>query len=82
MSLWNLHPAHEVWELTLPGDSPRLLLQPPGCDAAELPARLQTVHVEPDEDRVTLTWTGTLAVAAPFPEDMCDTMRKAARWAR
>lgn len=81
-SVWNMHPRHEVWELQLPRERPRLLLAPPGCGAFELPAVLQTVWIEPDEDRVTLTWSGTLEVAAPYPDEMCQTMERAVRWER
>lgn len=81
-SVWNMHPRHETWELQLPRERPRLLLAPLGCGAFELPAVLQTVLVEPDQDRVTLTWSGTLEVAAPYPEEMCQTMERAVRWER
>src|SRR6185437_5110108 len=52
VSVWNMHARHELLEFELPGDRPKLLLEPPGVAARELPALLQTVLVEPDEDRV------------------------------
>ncbi len=81
MSLWNLHPRHELFEIQLPGERPKLLVEPPGCRIYELPPTLQTVYVEPEEARVTLTWAGTLPVAARYPEEMCEVMRKAVQWA-
>lgn len=82
VSLWNLHPRHEMLEADLPGQAPRLLIQPPGCPVMELPAALQTVLIQPDEERVTVTWTGALRTAAPFPQEVCDSMRRAATWER
>lgn len=81
-SLWNMHPKHEVWEVELPSEKPTLGLSPPGCGVFNLPALLQTVLIEPDEDRVTLTWSGSLEVAAPYPEEMCDAMERAVKWER
>jgi len=80
VTLWNLHPKHEMLELDLPADRPRLLLEPPGCGIRELPALLQTVLLEPAGERVTLTWTATLDVLAQYPADMCREMRRAVRW--
>ncbi len=82
VTVWNMHPRHEVWEFHLPHERPRLLLSPPGCGVFELPAILQTVLVEPDLDRVTLTWSGSLEVAAPYPEEMCREMERVVRWDR
>jgi hypothetical protein len=81
-SVWNMHPRHEVWEFQLPRERPRLFVGPPGCSPFEVPAVLQTVLVEPEVDRVTLTWSGTLEVAAPYPDEMCRAMERVVRWDR
>lgn len=81
-SLWGLHPRHELLDFELPGEKPRLVLEPPNAGARELDATLQTVLIEPDEDRLTLTWTGTLPVAGVFPGEMCRAMRSAVTWMR
>jgi hypothetical protein len=80
MRLRHLHPSRERVEVDLPGDVPRLFLEPPGCRVYELPAVLATVLVEPAAERVTLIWTGSLEVAAPFSLEVCARMRRAARW--
>lgn len=80
--LWNLHPHREQIEFALPGERPKLLLEPPGCNVYELPALLATVLIEPAAERVTLTWTGVLEVAAPYPQRACEAMRYAVRWER
>jgi hypothetical protein len=82
VSLWNLHAAHDLLEFDLPADRPKLVLEPPGVAPRELPATLGTVLIEPDEGRVTLTWAGVLAVAAPYPDEMTASMRHAAMWPR
>jgi hypothetical protein len=82
VSLWNLHWSHALFEFDLPADRPRLLLEPPGAGTRELQPVLQTVLIEPDKDWVTLTWTGSLEVAAPYPEKMMQTMRHVVLWSR
>ena len=82
VSLWNMHAKHEVLELDLPDDRPRLLIEPPGVTARELAPLLQNVLIEPDQDRVTLTWTGVLPVAMPYPDEMVAVMRHGVVWSR
>ena len=75
ITLWNLHPQASLLEFDLPGQRPRVLVEPPGCRIYELAPRLQTVLIEPDEDRLTLTWAASMPVAAPFPDELCRSMR-------
>lgn len=82
MSLWNLHPRHEVLDFDLPDDRPRLVIEPPGVAPRELSPLLQTVLVEPDMDRVTLTWAGVLEVAMPYPHEMTRAMKHNVFWSR
>jgi Uncharacterized protein conserved in bacteria (DUF2169) len=80
VSLWNMHHLHELLEFDLPGDRPKLVLEPPGVAPRELPPMLGTVLIEPDEGRVTLTWAGVLPVAVPYPEEMTATMPHVVVW--
>lgn len=82
VQLWNMHPERERLEFDLPGDRPRMIVEPPGVQARELSPLLQTVLIEPDLDRVTLTWAGALEVASPYPEEMTARMRHAVIWNR
>ena len=82
VSLWNMHAKHEVLEFELPDDRPRLLIEPPRVTARELAPLLQNVLIEPDQDRVTLTWTGVLPVAMPYPDEMVAVMRHGVVWSR
>jgi hypothetical protein len=80
--LQNLHPRHPIFEFDLPGDVPELLLEPPGVRPCQLAPSLQTVLIEAERDRVTLTWAGLLEVAMPYPEERVESMRRAVVWDR
>lgn len=81
VALRNLHAKYAVLEFDLPADPPKILLEPQGVPARELIPLLQTILIEPDRDRVTLTWAGLLEVAMPYPKEMVDAMRHAVVWA-
>jgi hypothetical protein len=76
--LRNLHPKHEVLEFDLPAERPSLFVELPNIGAKKLDPVLQTVSIEPDRERLTMTWTGTLDVAVPFPQPVLEEMRHAA----
>jgi hypothetical protein len=80
--LWNLHRDHALLEVALPDDEPELVLEVPGVGARTLAPRLGTVRLEPDADRILLTWSGILPVAMKYPDEMIATMRHAVRWKR
>jgi Uncharacterized protein conserved in bacteria (DUF2169) len=80
VSLRNLHREHALLEFDLPLAPRRMLLEPPGVAARELLPRLGAVLIEPDRDLVTLTWAGSLEVAAPYPVEMMEAMRHACVW--
>ncbi|APR87639.1 putative exported protein [Minicystis rosea] len=82
VQLWNLHPERELFEFDLAGDRPRLVIEPPGVRPREVEPLLQTVLIEPDLDRVTLTWAGAIEVAAVYPHEMTDVMRHAVVFGR
>lgn len=80
ISLWNLWPDRELWDVELPPEVPQLILQPQGCAPVELKPQLKTIVLEPDARRLELTWSGSLEVLAPYPAEMCAAMHKAVRW--
>lgn len=82
LKLWNLHPRQESFECDLPADRPRFLIEPPGCPARDLESLLQTVLIEPDEDRMTLTWAARMPTAVEFPEEALERVRHAVVWSR
>jgi hypothetical protein len=82
VKFWNLHRQRELFEFELAGDRPRLTVEPPGVGPRDMEALLQTVLIEPEVDRVTLTWAGALEVAAVYPGEMTRTMRHSVEWSR
>jgi hypothetical protein len=79
-TLWNLHRHHELFELHLPRQAPQFLVEPPGCSVRLARGELRNILLEPDVDRLTLTWAASIAIAAPFPNEMLVEMRHAVRW--
>lgn len=82
VQLWNLHRDRELLEVDLAGDRPRLTIEPPGVAPREMDALLQTVLIEPELDRVTLTWAGAIEVATAYPKELTDAMRHTVVWSR
>ncbi len=82
MKLWNLHRDQALFECDLPDDEPTLVLQPPGIATRTLQPRLQMVLIEPDEERVTLTWAGSMPVAMVYPPELTRTMPHQVVWSR
>jgi hypothetical protein len=80
VTLVHLHPAHERLEFEIPRHSPRMRIEPPNAGARDLLPLLQTVLIEPDDDRLTLTWVGRLDVAAPFSGEMLQRMGHRIGW--
>lgn len=82
VKLWNLHRSRSALELDLPDDEPRLLIDVPGVGERAVEARLGTIRIEPDSDRVTLFWSGFMQVAAIYPNELTVTIRSVAVWRR
>ena len=80
VQLWNLHPGAEHYCFALPAERPRLLLEPPKAGTFELQPKLATVFIEPDEERLTLTWAGTTPAAGIYSPEQCAKMRHAVTW--
>jgi hypothetical protein len=82
VDLRNLHPARPELGFQLPADVPRFSLEVPGVGRRELPPLLGMVWIEPEADRVTLTWTGRLEVAWPYPDEVTAEMPAHVGWQR
>lgn len=80
--LWNLHRERSFLEFDLPDDEPRLALDLPGVGERWLAPMLTTVRIEPDADRVVLTWAASLRVLTPYPDEMMRSMRRTVAWRR
>ncbi len=82
VKLANLHRERSNLEFDLPDDTPKLILDLPGVGERKLEPKLSTVSIEPDKDRVVLTWAASVRVAMPYPEEMTRSMRRVVRWER
>jgi len=80
--LWNLHRERDLYEFLLPDDRPQMLVELPGVGQRELEPQLGTVLIEPDLDRITLTWAGVIEVAMIYPDEVLGRMRWAVVWSR
>lgn len=80
VSLWNLHREHAHLELRLPGERPRMLIEPPNTRTFELEPKLATVRIEPDENRIALVWAASMPVAGVYSPEMCADLRRAVTW--
>jgi hypothetical protein len=63
-------------------DEPRLSLDVPGVGERKLAPALTTVRIEPDADRVVLTWAAAFPVLAIYPEEMTRGMGRTVTWRR
>jgi hypothetical protein len=64
IELENLHPREPRFRSRLSGATPRMVLRLPGGDPIDLTPRIRTVHIEPDEGRLTLVWVGEHRVSS------------------
>ncbi len=80
--LENLHAQRAELRFRLPGEAPRFVMRPPELKAMTPRAILQTLRIEPDRDRVILTWIGVLPLAAPPPVEFVERTEFAVTWSR
>lgn len=80
--LQHLHPTIADLHFALPGEAPHFTLRPPDVKAFQPKATLQTVRIEPDSGRISLTWCGTVPVASRVDEDFLDECELEVTWAR
>lgn len=78
--LRHLHGQHAELAFALPGEIPELRIQPPGCPVLELEAALDTIYLEPEHDRVSLIWSGSLEVASRYPAEELAAVQHVVRW--
>jgi hypothetical protein len=75
-----MHPRADRLVIALPFERPRMLVDPPGAEAAEVEARLRTVIVEPDRQILTTVWAGSVGVQWPIEPLTGRNLRHAVRW--
>ncbi|MFO0761422.1 MAG: DUF2169 domain-containing protein [Byssovorax sp.] len=80
--LENLSARAPHMSFLLPGEQPRFSVRPPGLGVMTPKPVLQTLRIEPDHDRVILTWIGVLPLAAAPPADFVDRTELSIGWTR
>jgi hypothetical protein len=78
--LENLHETVSRIEFSLPGEWPVMTMKPPDVKAMELQTVLQTVRIEPDERRVSLTFCAILPLMAPALRSFIERVELAVVW--
>lgn len=80
VELWHLHREVDHFVCELNGERPLLWLEPPHARGLELEPRLTTIFIEPDDDRITLTWAGSVPTRIRYPRETCANMSFEVRW--
>lgn len=80
IALTNLHPEFPHWTVQLPRQVPTLWVDDRAGGLTQLRARLYTVQIEPDEDRVTVVWAGHTRARRAYFEHELLSMPKLVEW--
>src|SRR5690606_15001696 len=80
--LEHLHPEHPRLGLSLPGEVPHATLTPPGLKALSPPATLQTVRIDTDALRLSLTSCPIVPLAANVDAAFLERTELAVRFRR
>jgi hypothetical protein len=78
--LENLHETVPRIEFTLPNEWPLMTLKAPDVKAVEVTSVLQTVRIEPDENRLSLTYCGMIPLMAPALRSFIERVELAVVW--
>lgn len=81
VQLEHLHAQHAVWAFNLPWERPHMALQLPDQAPLEPTAAIRTVLLEPEHDRVCVTWVAEHRELLPVGPGKAQKIRYAARWA-
>jgi len=64
--LYNLHPSLPKWEIRLPGERPAIATDGRNGKMNKTNPVIQTITIEPDQDRVTVVWRGAARAIRPY----------------
>lgn len=78
--LENLSPKAPRIELTLPGEWPQIIVRPPDVKAFQPEPVLQTLRIEPDEERLSLTFCATIPLLAPISSLFLERVELGVSW--
>ncbi len=80
VELRNLHPRVGSWRFRLPARPPRMFVRLRGGQPIALEPAIKTVAIEPDQDRLTLLWSGEAPLDLPFEAAQLDKLEHAVLW--
>jgi hypothetical protein len=80
IELQGLHPKLPSWSFVVPAEAPRMAIEIPRAGVIELVPRIRTVLLEPELDRLSLTWVGEHVEATPPGPGATAKIRFQARW--
>ncbi|HZL18189.1 MAG TPA: DUF2169 domain-containing protein [Polyangia bacterium] len=80
VELTNLHPSLPSWTFALPREVPSMALQMPDQRAVALQPAIRTVLLDPDRDRVCITWVGEQRDPTPVGPGRMKQIRHGIRW--
>jgi hypothetical protein len=78
--LENLHPRQRRFRTRLDGSTPRMVLRVRGGEPVDLNPEIRTVHIEPDQERLSLVWVGQHLVTEPRDPAIIDECQHAVVW--
>jgi hypothetical protein len=74
------HPQLATWAFSLPREVPRMALQIPDQSPCELEPKIRTVLLEPELNRICITWVGEHQVPTPIGPGKQAHIRHGVRW--
>jgi hypothetical protein len=80
--LENLHREHAELRFSLPAEAPSFRMRPAGLKVMTPRAALQTVRLEPELDRVTLTWCGSVPLLGKIDEEFVRNTELTVSWGK
>lgn len=80
VSVVNAHPKLPSWDFTLSYESPLLALQMPGTKSIAVEAKIRTVFLQPDRDRVSIVWVGEHREPTPVGPGKKALIKHAVQW--
>jgi hypothetical protein len=80
VSVANAHPKLRSWDFALSRETPLLALQMPGAKAAAIEAKIRTVFLQPERDRVSIVWVGEHREPTPVGPGKKALIKHAVQW--
>ena len=82
LEFWNMHPDYPLRRIRLPDEAPRVKLGLNAGKMVELEARLNTMVVRIDHDRLVLVWCARTPVDREYTPKQLANMRQDVQWRR